>query len=201
MKKNFKEVNKQIKTDMQNEEIQEFAARMYQKLSTGENTLMGGYSGKFLTGGQEMMMNEKDEGEAGEQAAPEPAGEATEEAPPTEPLSEIDTIKAELDALKQKEQELLGQLKQKEEEIVKIKEEEDKEKDLVSFLSYIYAINKVDKVGSDTFKLLKAKLQTNSYQDLEDKFIAQLAKSYYKKDNKEHAHLHELDMQGQTPQI
>lgn len=201
MKKNFKEVNKQIKTDMQNEEIQEFAARMYQKLSTGENTLMGGYSGKFLTGGQEMMMNEKDEGEAGEQAAPEPAGEATEEAPPTEPLSEIDTIKAELDALKQKEQELLGQLKQKEEEIVKIKEEEDKEKDLVSFLSYIYAINKVDKVGSDTFKLLKAKLQTNSYQDLEDKFIAQLAKSYYKKDNKEHAHLHELDMQGQTPRF
>ena len=133
MKKNFKEVNKQIKTDMQNEEIQEFAARMYQKLSTGENTLMGGYSGKFLTGGQEMMMNEKDEGEAGEQAASEPAGEATEEVPPTEPLSEIDTIKAELDALKQKEQELLGQLKQKEEEIVKIKEEEDKEKDLVSF--------------------------------------------------------------------
>ena len=68
-------------------------------------------------------------------------------------------------------------------------------------MSYIYAINKVDKVGSDTFKLLKAKLQTSNYQDLEDKFITQLAKSYYKKDNKEHAYLHELDMKDQTPRF
>lgn len=93
-KNNVKEVNKQIKADMQNEDIQEFAARMYQKLSTGQSSLTGGYSGKFITGGQEMMMNE-------------------------EKKSEIDTIKAELDTLKQKEKELLDQLKQKEEEVLR----------------------------------------------------------------------------------